>query len=190
MKTPIITVKNFSARKISNVMEISQALYGAIFIYSIVIGIILGVVYDVFRIQRITMESDNKYFTVIRDIIIFIEDIIFAIISAIFIAIMIFYVNNGQIRWFALFGTSIGFIIYYNTIGRIVILCSEKIIAFIRYCIRMIKNLVCRFLIKPVIKFVRFVIILSYVRYMKIKNKRYTATYTARTLRKASEGFL
>lgn len=187
---PVIPVKNFSAKKINNIMEISQALYGFIFIYSIIIGVILGVVYDVFRIQRITMESDNKYITVIRDIIIFVEDIIFAVISAVFIVVMIFHVNDGQIRWFVLFGTGVGFIIYYNTIGRIVILCSEKIIAFIRYCIRMIKKFIYKFFIKPIIKSVKFIVVLSYVRYMKIKNKRYTASYTARMLKKASEGFL
>lgn len=186
-----IQVINFSAKNRSDTMEISQSVYGLVFVYSVVIGAILGVVYDVFRIQRITMKSENgiSHLNIIKDIIILVEDIIFAVISAVVIIIMIFHVNNGRIRWFALFGTGIGFLVYYNTIGRIIMICSEKIISFIRYCIRMIKKFIYKVFIRPVILLCKFIAGLIYVRYMKNKNKLYTKKYMSQMLRNASEGF-
>jgi Spore cortex protein YabQ (Spore_YabQ). len=164
-------------------MEISQSVYGTVFIYSVVIGIILGVIYDIFRVQRISMESNNRYLNLIRNIIIFAEDIIFSVISAVLIIVMIFHANNGRIRWFALIGSGIGFIFYYNTIGQIVMLCSWKIIAFIRYCIRTIKRFIRIVFIRPLLKFFNFVAGLIYKRYIIIKRKLYTEKYIKRELK-------
>lgn len=170
-------------------MEISQSVYGLVFIYSLIIGALLGIVYDIFRIQRITMASDVKHLQIIKDIIIFIEDIIFSVISAVVIIIMIFHVNNGRIRWFALFGAGIGFLIYYHTAGRIVMICSERIIAFIRYCIRMIKRFIYKFFIYPIISAVKFIAGLIYNRYVNMRNKIYTKKYTANMLKNVQERF-
>ena len=159
-------------------MEISQSVYGLITICSVIIGFILGVIYDIFRIRRITMESEN----IIKNIIIFAEDIIFAVISAVIMVLMIYHLNNGRIRWFFIFGAGIGFIVYYNTIGRIVIICSEKIIKFIRYCIRMIKRFIYKFFIRPVVMSI-------YNRYIKIYNKLYTKKYISKMFKQVSEGF-
>jgi len=155
-------------------MEISQSVYGIIFIYSVIIGMALGVIYDVFRIQRITMRV-----SIIKDIIIFIEDILFSVTAAVIIIIMIFHVNHGRIRWFALFGSGLGIVLYYNTIGRIVMLCSEKIIAFIQYCIRAVKRFIKIIFIKPLTGLNKLVGGFIYKRYIQLKNKLYTKKYIA-----------
>ena len=156
-------------------MTISQSLYGVVTFYSVIIGVVLGVIYDVFRIQRITMERDN----IIENIIIFAEDIIFAVISAVIIVLLMYHLNHGRIRWFAPVGAGIGFVIYYNTVGRIVIICSEKIIKFIN-----------KFFIRPVVIIIKFVSGIIYNRFIIIRNKLYTKKYISMVLKQAAKGFI
>ena len=85
---------------------ISLALYGA------AVGVLLGIVYDVFRILRIAVEPSNRlrllniitdkktadekkpYGETVRTVIIAIEDIIYSIICAVVISVMIFHMNS------------------------------------------------------------------------------------------------
>lgn len=62
------------------------------------------------------------------NIVVFVCDILFFISAACISAIFIFHVNNGNIRGIALFGSLVGFIIYYNTAGRLVTKISGFII--------------------------------------------------------------
>lgn len=95
-------------------------------LYSVCIGFALGTVYDVFRILRTAFNmAGNRIAT---DIIYFICDILFFIIAAIVSAIFIFYVNNGRIRGIALLGSLAGFVLYYNTVGRLVAALTGLII--------------------------------------------------------------
>ena len=82
--------------------------------------------------------------------IIFIEDIVFFTICAAVITIFIFNINDGQIRWFALAGSGAGFAVYYFTVGKIVMFCAKKIIAFIKAVILFI----LRITVFPVIKLI------------------------------------
>ena len=149
-------------------MEISQWALAVIALYSIAVGFSLGGVYDVFRILRIAAGAGAEesggtghpkksaasasfkdkihgcVVSVLRaaeDIIIFIEDILFAVISAVAVTVFIFNINDGQVRGFALAGTAFGFIIYYLTVGRLVMFCTAKIIAFVRAVVLFILRL-------------------------------------------------
>ena len=66
------------------------------------------------------------------DVIIFLQYIMFFVFAGVVVTVFIYHANYGQIRWFALFGLMVGFFVYYNTLGRIVMLCSEFIAFFIR----------------------------------------------------------
>lgn len=67
-----------------------------------------------------------------RDVVICVQDICFFVFAGLVTTVFIYHANYGQIRWFALFGLGLGFFVYYNTIGRLVMLCSEFIAFFIR----------------------------------------------------------
>ncbi|MBQ3182145.1 MAG: spore cortex biosynthesis protein YabQ [Clostridia bacterium] len=95
-------------------------------LYSVFIGFGLGVVYDAFRIIRRAFYIAGK--GIVTDIVYFISDILFFIIAAVVSAIFIFHVNNGRIRGIALFGSFMGFVLYYNTVGRLVCAVSDLII--------------------------------------------------------------
>jgi len=67
----------------------------------------------------------------LRTIIIFVQDIFFFIFAGLCVTVFVYHANYGQIRWFALFGLVLGFFIYYNTVGRAVMMFSEFIVFLI-----------------------------------------------------------
>ncbi|MCL1858827.1 MAG: spore cortex biosynthesis protein YabQ [Oscillospiraceae bacterium] len=105
-------------------MEISITEQGVVFLFSCVVGGLLGAFYDIFRIIRIAFNS--KWLSV------FFQDLIFCIFSAFSIILLVFYTNSGRVRWFSLLGCFICFVLYHLTVGRIVIFMSKKIIDFIK----------------------------------------------------------
>ncbi len=143
---------------------ISLALYGA------AVGVLLGIVYDVFRILRIAVEPSNRlrllniitdkktadekkpYGETVRTVIIAIEDIIYSIICAVVISVMIFHINSGHPRWFILLGTALGFFVYYFTVGKIVMLFSSYIILFVRTVFMFVMKLT----LFPLLKLISF----------------------------------
>lgn len=101
-----------------------------LFVYSLIFGVLLGVLYDVFRIFRLIFFK-NK-------VAVIFQDILFWIIAG-FSAFLFFLATNfGHIRIYMLLGMLIGALVYYLTIGRLVFLlvksvCDtvKKIISFI-----------------------------------------------------------
>lgn len=114
-----------------------RQIYTYIF-YSVGIGVLIGGIYDIFRMIRMVFTlpgiiSDERREGRHRsrlcvDFIVFLCDLLFFLAAAVVSAIFIFYVNNGRIRGIALFGSLLGFIAYYNSIGRLVSLISGSII--------------------------------------------------------------
>lgn len=128
-------------------------------LYSSIVGFALGVLYDVFRLIRMTvymplelmreLDKQKKHSDFFVNTVVFICDILYLLISAVICAIFIFHVNDGRIRGIALFGSLIGFILYYNTIGRLVTLIARGIIKSVYMTLRFIRHR----LIVPVIRF-------------------------------------
>lgn len=104
------------------------------FLYSIVVGAGIGVIYDVFRIIRIILPKTKT--------IIFFEDILFCLTATPVMSILIFNVGSGIVRGFSIIGAIIGFSIYYFTIGKIVYRLSNIIIAFIKKILRLLYHLI------------------------------------------------
>lgn len=110
-------------------------------------GFVLGSIYDIFRIIRISRtnskgniysrikrhfgsdtNTDTQKLKWINNLLIFIEDFIFCIIGA-FIEILLFYHwNDGVIRIYAILISLLGFFIYQNSIGRLIIYMAQYII--------------------------------------------------------------
>ena len=67
-------------------------------------GIIIGVLFDIFRILRKSFKTS--------DIVTYIEDIIFWILTGFIILYSIFVFNNGQLRLFMFLGIILGAFIY------------------------------------------------------------------------------
>lgn len=113
-----------------------------VFLYFILIGAILGVVFDIFRILRRTVKTS--------DIMTNIQDILFGFITGSIILISIFFLNNGELRLFLFIGMIVGTTIYMLFVSKYFINLNVAIINFIKKIIILIT--------KP------FIIILKFIK--------------------------
>ena len=136
-------------------MEISMTALALEFLYSIILGVFLGVIYDVIRLLRVmwgvhkkseieTNEIPNFIRRYIRlpkkklakkkngMLFVAVGDILFFVFSACAFSIFTYYFNDGVIRGFALFGMTLGFFVYYFTVGRMVFFLSLQIVIFVK----------------------------------------------------------
>lgn len=74
-------------------------------------GIFIGCLFDFFRILRKLFKTSN--------LITYIEDILFWILTGIIVLYVIWYFNDGEIRLYLLLGLIMGIIIYILTISNI-----------------------------------------------------------------------
>lgn len=94
----------------------------SVFGYSCILGVGLGALYDLFRIFR--MMTNHRY------IGIFIQDVIYFIISGVVTFLFVLGMNKGEARFYILAGEGIGWIAYHLTIGELVYRSSEKIVTY------------------------------------------------------------
>lgn len=120
-----------------NTTQISQVYLFGIYILS---GIIIGLLFDFFRILRKSFKTP--------DFLTYIEDFLFWIITGIIILTITFIFNNGEIRGFSIIGISLGILLYILMLSKhiikafvFVILFIKKIIVFpIKKCQKLIKK--------------------------------------------------
>ena len=101
-----------------------------LFFYSIVFGILLGIIYDAFRALRSVVK--HNFFAVL------IEDCIFFLIYAVLLTCFAVMFSRSQVRFFYVIANLLGFFIYYFTFGRIVFAFFRKISAFFGLMLRRI----------------------------------------------------
>ncbi len=106
-------------------MPMSQNIIGEVtfLMHSILLGIIITFVYDGFLILRRLIKHSL--------LLISLEDMIFWIACAIGVFYMLYEENNGILRWFAVFGATIGMIVYKKTISSFVVNVMSTIIEHI-----------------------------------------------------------
>ena len=83
-------------------------------------GVAIGVLFDFFRILRRTIKTSN--------IITYIEDVLFWILTGLLILYNIWYFNNGEIRIYMFLGIIMGVLIYMSTLSNILIKIFSKIL--------------------------------------------------------------
>ena len=134
-----------------------------LFLIFIINGIIIGVLFDFFRILRKTIKT--------KDTITYIQDILFWILTGFIILYSTFTFNNGEIRIFMFIAILIGVIFYMTLVSSYVIKINVTIINFIKNIIQKIFNV----LITPfrwLYKFVKKILYkpLSFVKELIIKS--------------------
>lgn len=105
-----------------------------LFLVFVVIGLIIGLLFDVFRILRISFKT--------KDFVTYIEDILFWIITGILVLYSIFIFNNGEIRLFIFIGIAIGVILYIMLFSSLIIKYSVYIINFIKKVVRVVLKII------------------------------------------------
>lgn len=95
-------------------------------------GVVIGVLFDFFRILRRSIKTSNT--------ITYIEDILFWILTGLFLLYIIFKYSFGQLRIYMFVSLIIGIVIYFLTISKYFIKLNIKIIRI--YKIYYIKNFI------------------------------------------------
>lgn len=83
-----------------------------VFFYSILTGAILGLLFDFFRGFR---------YVGIKDIWVYLQDIIFWLITAVIIIVSTFLINEGELRIYMLIGYLLGAIFYMLLFSKIIL---------------------------------------------------------------------
>ena len=92
-------------------MELSFPEQSAAFLWSLVLGVLLGVVYGGFRLVRVTFS--------LRRAAVFILDFLFMLLAAAAIFLFCIGMMRGYVRSYVLLGAAFGFFAYRLTLGRL-----------------------------------------------------------------------
>ena len=102
-----------------------------------IIGILIGILFDIFRTLRRTFKTSN--------IVTYIEDALFWILTGFLILYGILNFSLGEIRFYTILTIITGTIIYYLIISKYLMYINVKIINFIKkiaiYIIKPFKQL-------------------------------------------------
>jgi len=138
-----------------------------IFIAFILNGILIGILFDIFRILRKSFKTP--------DIITYVEDIVFGIVSGVLILFSIMKLNNGELRIYLFLGIILGLSLYLLIFSNAFIKVSVYIIVIIKKVVntiilipvKHIYKLIKRFIFKP------FVFICLNIRKINKKIQKY-----------------
>lgn len=112
-----------------------------LFLWSCVLGVGLGIVYDMFRVARVVLKHRKEA--------VFVEDFVFTVFSALAIFVYCTEKARGEVRFYIILGAALGFILYILTIGTLVVTITKKIVMVIWKIIYTIY----RIFLFPIIKF-------------------------------------
>lgn len=119
----------------------------ALFLLSVVLGAALGVVYDCFRVFRIVFPPAAKNAAVV------VEDIIFWLIYGFCVFCYSAVLARGQVRFFIVVGSLIGFVLYIVTIGNAVTGVIRRIVTAVYNVLRKVYSCI----IEPFVKILRII---------------------------------
>lgn len=135
-------------------MITNQAILFLIFCIN---GIIIGLLFDFFRILRRSFKT--------HDIVTYIQDVLFWILTGFILLYSIFTFNNGEIRLFMFLGVALGIIFYMLCLSSYIIKVNVIIIKFFKNIIikifgiisipfKAIYNLMRKIFFKPISFFI------------------------------------
>lgn len=114
-------------------------------------GIVIGTLFDFFRILRRNIKTSN--------IITYLEDVLFWILTGILILYNIWYFNNGEIRIYMFLAIILGVLIYMSTLSDILIklfsIILQAIIKIFRVPYNILKSLIRKLIAKIITIYVK-----------------------------------
>ena len=124
-----------------------------IFIIFVIVGIIVGIIFDFFRILRKSFKT--------KDFVTYIEDIVFCILTGLILLYSIFKFNSGEIRIYMFLGLLIGCSLYMLTISKYFIKINvfilttltnilKKIISILYIPFKYLKKILTKIFFKPI----------------------------------------
>ncbi|MBQ7779893.1 MAG: spore cortex biosynthesis protein YabQ [Clostridia bacterium] len=124
--------------------EISREAFLPFLVCTFILGIMLGAIYDVFRIRRkATRKAQKKRIDFVLTLF---EDIVFCLFATVTMILATYKLYFGIPRWYAYVSCALGFFLWQKTVGRLIMKLSDQIIDLIVRALFFVK----RKLVKPV----------------------------------------
>ena len=202
-------------------MEISPILLAKLLLYSVLWGGIVGALYDVNRIVRVFFgvryskkhfdslyslrlpfskkeislknKTDKTKGKFIKGAVVLFGDLLSVTVAAVGIVVLNYSYNDGRFRAFTVIGTLVGFLIYYFSLGKLVMLACEPLAFLIKYAICavfVILGYPIKFFLYFLLKFVRKICFLLRLALEKRRKKVYNIKELDYLLEMAKNGFL
>ena len=115
-------------------------------------GVAIGLLFDFFRILRRSIKTSN--------LVTYIQDILFWILTGIIVLYSIWYFNNGELRIFVFLGLIIGLLIYMTTLSSIIVKIFTKLLVILinilKVPFKMIYSLISKIITGIVVLFNKF----------------------------------
>lgn len=92
-------------------MGLSLSAQTAYFLWSLVLGLVLGILYDIVRATRMVLHAGRVH--------VMISDIVFFTICGVLTSLFALPFNKGDVRGFIIFGEAVGFLTYRLTLGSV-----------------------------------------------------------------------
>lgn len=105
-------------------MTISVSTQAFTFLCSVIGGIVIALIYDIFRIKRKAFKT-GKFLT-------YIEDLLFWLLVAVVMFAMVYYSNEGELRSYLFIGAFIGVVFYAMLLSKPIMNSSLFIINVLR----------------------------------------------------------
>ena len=130
-------------------------------------GIIIGLLFDIFRILRRSFKTS--------DIVTYLQDILFWVLTGFILLYSIFTFSNGEIRFYMFLGVFLGCLVYMLIFSKYFININVKIILVLKKVIGKILSIII-FPIKIIIKFIKK-IFLKPINFVTINIKKFKTNY-------------
>lgn len=138
-----------------------------LFLIFVINGIIIGLIFDFFRILRISFKT--------KDFVTYIEDIMFWILAGTILLYSIFVFNNGEIRLFMFLGVIIGIVLYILLISKYIIKVNVFLIKIIKNILKIPIKIIEKIIKKMFFRPISFIVVnlgkISANTFKKIKEK-------------------
>ncbi|MCI1982306.1 MAG: spore cortex biosynthesis protein YabQ [Oscillospiraceae bacterium] len=86
-------------------------------------GVLLGAAYDILRIWRALFRSERRS--------VFFQDFFFMGLAALFTFLINLAVNGGELRLFLFLSEALGWVVWFNTVGRVTVGLFRKLSLFL-----------------------------------------------------------
>ena len=130
-------------------MELSLSAQTAYFLWSLVFGLALGILYDIVRAVRMVLRAGRVH--------VMISDIVFFAICGVLTSLFALPFNKGDVRGFIIFGEAVGFLTYRLTLGSVMGKMYAVLARVLRGFVQKIRNFLEKlfdFLLKAIARLV------------------------------------
>lgn len=126
----------------------TQRTLAMMLVYAAVAGFCLGMAYDALRFLRVLCGDEPRERKGSRPpllaVLLFVEDLIFAMVATLTLILLLYYTNDGQLRAPAILGMAGGFFVYMQTVARLTARIEKALCRLLKRAVKFLLLLLLR----------------------------------------------